>query len=161
LVFLFMAATVVSIVIFLCGVLVGRGVRAERGGPSDAATTDSSPSELTAAQPTSPATTPSGADPTKAAPPPQVDDLTYFRRLEQKTDSAETLSGSARHISSSDARGPGQESSKPAPARSASSSPSSKAAPGGTSSTPVASASSGPATQAPLQAPGPGFAVQV
>ena len=32
LVFLFMAVTVVSVVIFLCGVLVGRGVRAERGG---------------------------------------------------------------------------------------------------------------------------------
>src|SRR6266496_5074894 len=30
LVFVFMAATVVSVVIFLCGVLVGRGVRAER-----------------------------------------------------------------------------------------------------------------------------------
>ena len=30
LVFLFMAATVVSVVIFLCGVLVGRGVRTER-----------------------------------------------------------------------------------------------------------------------------------
>ncbi len=32
LVFLFMAVTVVSVVIFLCGVLVGRGVRNERGG---------------------------------------------------------------------------------------------------------------------------------
>jgi cell division septation protein DedD len=31
LVFLFMAVTVVSVVIFLCGVLVGRGVRAARG----------------------------------------------------------------------------------------------------------------------------------
>ena len=31
LVFLFMAATVVSVVIFLCGVMVGRGVRARRG----------------------------------------------------------------------------------------------------------------------------------
>ena len=30
LVFLFMATTVVSVVIFLCGVLVGRGVRTER-----------------------------------------------------------------------------------------------------------------------------------
>ena len=30
LVFLFMAATVISVVIFLCGVLVGRGVRAGR-----------------------------------------------------------------------------------------------------------------------------------
>src|SRR5207237_372724 len=37
LVFLFMAATVVSVVIFLCGVLVGRGVRAERGPAADAA----------------------------------------------------------------------------------------------------------------------------
>ena len=36
LVFLFMATTVVSVVIFLCGVLVGRGVRAEREGePAD------------------------------------------------------------------------------------------------------------------------------
>ena len=38
LVFLFMATTVVSVVIFLCGVLVGRGVRAERPvDPSDPA----------------------------------------------------------------------------------------------------------------------------
>src|ERR687891_339001 len=36
LVFLFMAATVVSVVIFLCGVMVGRGVNAARG-PADAA----------------------------------------------------------------------------------------------------------------------------
>ena len=37
LVFLFMAATVVSVVIFLCGVLVGRGVRVERSAEADAA----------------------------------------------------------------------------------------------------------------------------
>src|SRR5438132_1596414 len=30
-----MAATVVSVVIFLCGVLVGRGVRVERGGVAE------------------------------------------------------------------------------------------------------------------------------
>ena len=30
LVFLFMASTVVAVVIFLCGVMVGRGVRAQR-----------------------------------------------------------------------------------------------------------------------------------
>src|SRR4051812_24753698 len=34
LVFLFMASTVVAVVIFLCGVMVGRGVRAQR--PADA-----------------------------------------------------------------------------------------------------------------------------
>ncbi len=37
LVFLFMATTVVSIVIFLCGVLVGRGVQYARGGVPGAA----------------------------------------------------------------------------------------------------------------------------
>jgi hypothetical protein len=37
LVFLFMAATVVSVVIFLCGVLVGRGVRVERGAAAETA----------------------------------------------------------------------------------------------------------------------------
>ena len=42
LVFLFMAATVVSVVIFLCGVMVGRGVRADRG-PMDAAEATLSP----------------------------------------------------------------------------------------------------------------------
>jgi cell division septation protein DedD len=36
LVFLFMAATVVSVVIFLCGVMVGRGVRAQQSGVSAA-----------------------------------------------------------------------------------------------------------------------------
>lgn len=35
LVFLFMAVTVVSVVIFLCGVLVGRGVQLDRGGVSE------------------------------------------------------------------------------------------------------------------------------
>src|ERR1700730_12822686 len=34
LVFLFMAATVVSVVIFLCGVLVGRGVKTDRAASS-------------------------------------------------------------------------------------------------------------------------------
>jgi cell division septation protein DedD len=43
LVFLFMAATVVSVVIFLCGVLVGRGVRAEVGAQSAAAALDEEP----------------------------------------------------------------------------------------------------------------------
>jgi len=85
LVFLFMAATVVSVVIFLCGVLVGRGVRAERG--ADVAT-NSNP-EMTATTPQQPATAPvpapAGSDPTAAAPPPAAgDDLTYFNRLEKQ-----------------------------------------------------------------------------
>lgn len=82
LVFLFMAATVVSVVIFLCGVLVGRGVRAERGLVADASagsvSADSTPPQAAAA----PEPTSAGSDPTTAAPPPAVDDLTYFDRLE-------------------------------------------------------------------------------
>jgi len=36
-VFLFMATTVVSVVIFLCGVLVGRGVQSQRAEQAEAA----------------------------------------------------------------------------------------------------------------------------
>ena len=46
LVFLFMAATVVSVVIFLCGVLVGRGVRAERGDLAQSAENSALPMEV-------------------------------------------------------------------------------------------------------------------
>jgi cell division septation protein DedD len=90
LVFLFMAATVVSVVIFLCGVLVGRGVRAERGIDAQAA-------ELSAAEPApqqaaSPGTpTPAGSDPTAAAAPQAVDDLSYFNRLEGSKPAPEQL----------------------------------------------------------------------
>ncbi len=87
LVFLFMAATVVSVVIFLCGVLVGRGVRAER---SVADETSSSPVADVPAPPPAPA--PAGSDPTAAAPPaPAADDLTYFDRLGSQKAPAEQL----------------------------------------------------------------------
>jgi cell division septation protein DedD len=74
LVFLFMAATVVSVVIFLCGVLVGRGVRAERAATSaDAGAATIEPT------------------PQAAAPTPTVDDLRYFNRLEKQTPAVEEL----------------------------------------------------------------------
>jgi cell division septation protein DedD len=91
LVFLFMAATVVSVVIFLCGVLVGRGVRAERGGPAPdaAAATDPTftPSPSAAAQ----SPTPAASDPRAAAPPEAVDDLSYFNRLDKPNQPKEQL----------------------------------------------------------------------
>lgn len=81
LVFMFMAATVVSVVIFLCGVMVGRGVRlpdadvlaANTGIPIDpAAAVDvagSAPAPV--------------ADPAPApAPAPEEESLTYAERLE-------------------------------------------------------------------------------
>lgn len=94
LVFLFMAATVVSVVIFLCGVLVGRGVRGERGvTATEAAATVSSPvPDAPAAGASAAPATPAGADPTKAAPPDgTTDDLSYFDRLEKSKAPAENL----------------------------------------------------------------------
>ena len=77
-----MAATVVSVVIFLCGVLVGRGVRAERGATrlsrrsADVPTADQSTADSRCG-------TGADSDPRGAAPPPAVDDLSYFNRLEK------------------------------------------------------------------------------
>src|SRR5262245_49381214 len=75
-VFLCIAATGVSVVIFLCGVLVGRGVRADRTLRADAAPW-SDVAETTPPAPTqpapAPAPTPVASDPRAAAPPPGVD----------------------------------------------------------------------------------------
>src|SRR5688500_15172844 len=82
LVFLFMTATVVAVVIFLCGVMVGRGVPAQRGMPvlaadgSDPTTTDEVRS---AASATDTAATPSAASSPSASPSSKLD-LTYPNR---------------------------------------------------------------------------------
>ena len=92
LVFLFMAATVVSVVIFLCGVLVGRGVRVERATVVEDAAPINSVAETTPPpSAAAPVTTPVGSDPTVAAPPPAVDELSYFNRLEKQKAPAEQL----------------------------------------------------------------------
>ena len=89
LVFLFMAATVVSVVIFLCGVFVGRGVRVDRSSAVADAAASLPASELTPQPPSAtPTPAPVGSDPTAAAPPPAVDDLTYPNRLEKNAESA-------------------------------------------------------------------------
>jgi cell division septation protein DedD len=92
LVFLFMAATVVSVVIFLCGVLVGRGVRAERGltvADASASAAETTPTPQPAA---TPPPAPAGSDPRAAAePPPAGDDLSYFDRLEKNGSPKENL----------------------------------------------------------------------
>jgi cell division septation protein DedD len=83
LVFLFMATTVVSVVIFLCGVLVGRGVRGDT---------------VRAAAATPPASSGAGPTPTKVEePPPAPADgaaagpLTYQKRLDSATPVQERL----------------------------------------------------------------------
>ena len=94
LVFLFMAATVVSVVIFLCGVLVGRGDRDERGG--DGASNTSPEAIATKPQPPAEAAAPApaGSESAVDAPPPgdvltlsatapatDLDDLKEAKRL--------------------------------------------------------------------------------
>ena len=89
LVFLFMAATVVSVVIFLCGVLVGRGVKAQLVSGLDN-TPLTTVADTTATQSTIPAPA-AGSDPTTVPPPPAADDLTYFNRLEKRSGTVEQL----------------------------------------------------------------------
>lgn len=96
LVFLFMAATVVSVVIFLCGVLVGRGVRVERAAVAENAALAEPP----AADPPLPSVTPApaavAADPRTAAPPTASEDLSYFNRLERSNPPIEELKPAAK-----------------------------------------------------------------
>jgi DedD protein len=92
LVFVFMVATVASVVIFLCGVFVGRGVRAERSGSDETASLIEAPA-ADVVPPKSAALNPpaQGADPRAAAPPPATDDQSYVDRLEKKTAPSEEL----------------------------------------------------------------------
>jgi cell division septation protein DedD len=86
LVFLFMAVTVVSVVIFLCGVLVGRGVRAERGGAGA--------TEATAAPAITepPLSAPASASPNASNPLVTAGEkLTYAERLGASEPTAEQL----------------------------------------------------------------------
>jgi cell division septation protein DedD len=73
LVFLFMAATVVSVVIFLCGVLVGRGVRLDQlaNGTSQSAGDDQGP--RISARPPESTPLPPAPNVRTAAPPPISD----------------------------------------------------------------------------------------
>ena len=96
LVFLFMAATVVSVVIFLCGVLVGRGVRAERTLLADAAACQRrrrNANATAAASTRASAGVDSGPVPIRGLPRRRrrVDELSYFNRLETKTPPREQL----------------------------------------------------------------------
>jgi cell division septation protein DedD len=90
LVFLFMAATVVSVVIFLCGVLVGRGARPVSADPATVASAESVVTEIPVETPA--ATPPATTQPETAEPPPTpADELTYYERLEKDKPPAETL----------------------------------------------------------------------
>jgi len=94
LVFLFMAGATLAVVIFLCGVQVGRGVKSDRaidGGDAVASATPPPP----AATPSQPAAAggPPAAEPPAPAPEPD-DELSYAKRLQgDQSASTEKLKG--------------------------------------------------------------------
>ena len=104
LVFLFMASTVVAVVIFLCGVMVGRGVRAQR--PADAVASVDAATDPTAVvtQPTEPAPPP--AIPS-SAPVASQETLTYPNRLEGHEPPEERLRPTSGTRPGSESRDPG------------------------------------------------------
>jgi cell division septation protein DedD len=85
LVFLFMAATVVAVVIFLCGVMVGRGVPTRAAAPIDAP--EQAPLDPTATLGVSATQTLA----TDNAPITALETLTYPTLLEDRNPPAETL----------------------------------------------------------------------
>ncbi|HEY2434035.1 MAG TPA: SPOR domain-containing protein [Vicinamibacterales bacterium] len=86
LVFLFMATTILAVVIFLCGVQVGRNVRG--GDRPSVESSDTVAAQSTAPPPASVTTqaVPSSGPPAAEPPPPAQepdDDLSYAKRLQQ------------------------------------------------------------------------------
>ncbi|MCM3878891.1 MAG: SPOR domain-containing protein [Vicinamibacterales bacterium] len=151
LVFLFMAATVVSVVIFLCGVLVGRGVRPERASSQDVASTEISPDQSAAA---------AGAAAQAATPPPvattespaPIGDPTYPGRLTSNTLPQETLKPMPEPVRD-DVEPVKPQSSKPQPSKPQAAKP--------LPPKPQAPAEQVPASVSASEPSGPGFAVQV
>jgi cell division septation protein DedD len=115
LVFLFMATTVVSVVIFLCGVLVGRGVKTDR--PDDAAAMMAAPAPETAApQPVAQTGPPAAEPPVPAGDSAEPeDDFTYARRLESDKPPADKLE-TPREATRRDAAAPPATAPAPKPA---------------------------------------------
>lgn len=85
LVFLFMAATVVAVVIFLCGIMVGRGVRTQRGEQIAATETNLDPTGANVPPVAAPS---SGTSGTSAA---TRESLTYPGRLSAGAPAPEVL----------------------------------------------------------------------
>ena len=83
LIFLFMAATVVSVVIFLCGVMVGRGVRSRGEAQSGDLETpaQAAPAPATAQVATPPAPASSAAPKSQPTPPVPEEDASVYKDL--------------------------------------------------------------------------------
>lgn len=105
-VFLFMATTVIAAGIFLAGVLVGRGVQAEKATGGGEATLLSAPQVVPESAPQAPPASAPVSDPAAAPAPPPTDELSYYQRLQGEGAPNEKLKG--------DKTGPGSKSPTPA-----------------------------------------------
>ena len=96
LIFLFMAVTVVLVVTFLFGVLVGRGVR-EGAGAGEIVSSEitSDPGVAPAADSAPPASSPAAGSPSPAPAAPPAEELSYAERLLRDTPPQETLKPAA------------------------------------------------------------------
>ena len=145
LVFLFMAATVMLVVTFLLGVLVGKDSRSDREPTQEAANT-----QIAADPGAAPAPAPQTSTPPATEPPAPPDELTYAERLQKDTPPRETLKPAPPPVAE-----PSRVEPAPRPRQAPTPAPTS--APVRTPQGVIAS-KSGPAATAPT---GPGFAVQV
>jgi DedD protein len=91
LVFLFMVTTVISVVIFLCGVLVGRGVHAEQANAGATAATTGQNEPVSAAGPGATDRTPSPSVTPPAPPAEGQPQLSYPNTLQSAKPPAEDL----------------------------------------------------------------------
>jgi DedD protein len=89
LVFLFIASTTVIVVVFLCGVKVGRGVRAVQGDEPDQVAATAAAPALPQPKPAAEAGPPATEPPAPAAETPE--ELSYHKRLQGNSAPAETL----------------------------------------------------------------------
>lgn len=105
-VFLFMAATVVAVVVFLCGVLVGRGVPLGGGGTSIAGSSASASVDLPTATLSSPSSEPSAAAGEST--------LSYYWRLDGSPSEPDLLGpGNAETDTNADTNEEGVDSPEP------------------------------------------------
>lgn len=156
LVFLFMAVTVLAVVIFLCGVLVGRGVRAQRGSPAEGTEAAAVAAVTTGAE------TPAAAAPA----PPSASSSTTPVTAGERLGYSERLSGpepAAEQLQKAEPPPPAEEDPKVAAApKPAASVPQTKLSPAPTNK-PAPAVAAAPAAAATTsgEPSGDGFAIQV
>jgi cell division septation protein DedD len=148
LVFLFMATTIVAVVIFLCGVMVGRGVRNNTATVATDAATAPAPTGDLAAVPDVQAGARGAAPPASTTPPPPVEDA----GAEGRGDGGKTSPPVATTTAATATPGPAAQKAAAPGARTPQPPP---------TTTPAPAPAALPASGIPAEPAGNGFALQV